>query len=206
MPRARRLESFNAPLRVDDRWEILNLAHAANGAKSNDAHRSNDLLAQLNDARYGAAQRSWIMQRFLASGTAAVLLAAASACSHQVVIDSNPPGANIRINGELVGEAPVTYNETTGWDKSYRLEASKPGYRTTKKTLTQNKWNTPVLVASIGGAAVFGITGCGLLSLAGLLFSKQLPDEVVVELVSENDVSDADPPAALGPPVAQLAY
>ena len=146
------------------------------------------------------------MQRILASSVTASLLSMTIACSHEVVIDSNPPGASVRINNVEYGETPVTYSETTGWDKSYRLEVAKPGYKTVKKTLKQNQWNIPVVAASVGGVAIFWWTGIGLASLAGLLFSKQLPDEIVVDLAPGNDVSDAAPEPLKGKPVAQLAY
>lgn len=144
------------------------------------------------------------MQRFFATGLVIAKLAMATGCSHQVVIDSIPPGANVRIDGVERGETPLAYNETSGWGRTYRLEISKPGFETRETTLTQSRWNLPV-VAAVGAVPfVFG-WGCGLMALPGLLFAKQSPDELVVELeaVSEQENPETVPKNT---PLAQLAY
>ncbi len=108
-----------------------------------------------------------------------VTFTAAVGCSHTVVIDSSPSGADVRVNGERIGTAPATYNEQTGWDRVYDVEVSKAGFRPTRRQIKQSEWNLPVTIASVGGALL-----CIYLPLPiiGLLWAKQLPDRVVVPL------------------------
>ncbi len=112
--------------------------------------------------------------------TSALFVVAATGCSHIVTIDSDPPGADIYVNGQKVGNAPVSYTEKTGWDKSYQIEARKPGYAKSELTMQQADFNTTVLIGTIAG------TVCLLpffpLPLIGLAFARQLPDRVVVPL------------------------
>ena len=122
------------------------------------------------------------MRRELALVTAA-LLTLSTACSHAVIIDSDPTGAEIKVNGEVLGNGPVTYNETTGWERVYDIEANKAGFKSTRKQLKQTEWNIPVTAASVAPAALTGWwTGIGLCSLIGLFWARQLPDRVVVVL------------------------
>ncbi|MBI1947261.1 MAG: PEGA domain-containing protein [Deltaproteobacteria bacterium] len=114
----------------------------------------------------------------------ATLLTLSAACGHAVVIDSDPPGADIKINGDALGPGPVTYNETTGWEKVYDIEASKAGFKTTRKQLKQTEWNIPV-VASAGVCSLLlgtPATIVGALPLVGLFWARQLPDKVTVSL------------------------
>lgn len=88
--------------------------------------------------------------RCVSAGLLASTLLLAVACTHTVVIDSDPTGAEIKVNGEKVGTAPVSYNESTGWEKMYDVEATKPGFKSTRKQLRQTEWNIPVTIASGG--------------------------------------------------------
>jgi hypothetical protein len=121
------------------------------------------------------------MRRLLAAALVAVLVVT-TACNHSVVIDSDPTGAEIKVNGEKIGTAPVTYNEQTGWEKIYDVEASKGGFKPVKKQVKQDQWNVPIVIASIGGFVLLWWTVIGLASPVGLLWSRQLPDRIVVPL------------------------
>jgi hypothetical protein len=128
------------------------------------------------------------------------LAAFTTACSHAVIIDSEPTGAEIKVNGEKVGTAPVTYNETTGWEKVYDIEASKSGYKVTRKEAKQTEWNVPVTASSAVGAALCFYT-LGLPPVIGLLWARQLPDRVVVQLDkggAGGDTGTAPPPSNYG--------
>ena len=142
------------------------------------------------------------MRRLLALTTAAVF-SLATACSHSVIIDSEPSGAEIKVNGEKVGSAPVTYSETTGWERVYDIEATKPGFKATRKQLKQTEWNIPVTAVSVAPAALTGWwTGIGLCSLIGLFWARQLPDRVVVSLEGGSAApatpDGATPPSSYG--------
>ncbi|MCP4500235.1 MAG: PEGA domain-containing protein [Deltaproteobacteria bacterium] len=114
--------------------------------------------------------------RLVAVFTCSIFAFTTVACSHVVTIDSEPPGATIYVNGEKLGTAPVSYTEKTGWDKSYEISAKKKGYSKTRKRLTQDSWNVPLMAGSILGFF------CCTFPIVGLYFSKQLPDHVIVRL------------------------
>ena len=130
------------------------------------------------------------IQHVITAITATVFLIAATGCSHIVTIDSDPPGAEISVNGQKIGNAPVQYTEKTGWDKAYQLEARKSGYKTAKTTIQQSDFNTSVIIGVVGASLCFFPW-----SLAGLLVARQLPDSVVVSLERGSSRSGAPPPA-----------
>jgi hypothetical protein len=142
------------------------------------------------------------MRRALAILSTVALLTgglSAGGCSHAVIIDSDPPGAEIKVNGEKIGTAPVTYNETTGWEKVYDVEATKAGYKPTRRQLKQTEWNMPVTIAS-GVGAFLCIYTLGLPPILGLFWARQLPDRVVVQMEKggPGTVEGAPPPSSYG--------
>lgn len=116
------------------------------------------------------------------------LVVALTGCSHVAVIDTDPSGAEVRVNGEKIGTSPVMFRETTGWEKAYDVEAYKPGYKKTRRMLHQTEWNMPIVAASVGGFLFFCWPAIG-----GLLFARQLPDRVVIPLEREGRGQVADP-------------
>lgn len=125
-------------------------------------------------------------------------------CSHTVTIDSDPTGAEVRINGEKIGTTPVTYTEQTGWDKAYQLEVTKPGYKPVKKEIRQTEWNMMVLGGSAAAViCLIWVFPINLLGAAGLIFSRQLPDRIVVPMERGGGGPSADPGAA---PPSQYGY
>lgn len=132
------------------------------------------------------------MRRALSALTLSAVIAL-TACSHSVIIDSDPAGAEVKVNGEKLGTTPVTYNETTGWEKVYDIEVSKPGYKTTRKQVKQTEWNMPVTIGS--GAPVVLTGGLFLPCLVGLLWARQLPDRVVVPMDKAGPGAPTDPGA-----------
>lgn len=140
------------------------------------------------------------MRRLLALSTVA-LLSLTPACGHSVVIDSDPAGAEIKVNGEKVGTAPVTYSETTGWEKVYDIEAEKPGFKTTRKQVKQTEWNLPVAASAGVCSLLLGtpFTVVGALPLIGLLWARQLPDRVTVSMDRGGAAAPATPDGATPP-------
>ncbi len=102
--------------------------------------------------------------RALCAALAALL--AGPACIHYVRLDTTPSGASIAVNGVHVGETPVDFRETTGWEKRYDVEITKPGYEPVKDVFRQSEWDARIAVPSVAGAFC-------LLPLAGLLFSRR---------------------------------
>lgn len=144
------------------------------------------------------------MRRALSALSLSAVLSFSTACSHAVIIDSDPSGAEIKVNGEKIGVAPVTYTETTGWEKVYDIEANKPGYKATRKQVKQQEWNLPVSIAAGGCSLLLGtpVTVIGAVPLVGLFWARQLPDRVVVSMDKGGPGAPADsgaaPPSSYG--------
>jgi hypothetical protein len=142
---------------------------------------------------------------------AAVLIAVltAAACTHTVEIDSLPSGAMVSIDGQSAGQAPVRYDEVTGWRNSVLIEMRLEGHATVRQRVEQSEWNVPIAFLSVCCSLGLGspLTGLGALPLTGLFFARQLPDKVVIAL-PPNEPSGG--PSARSkdrmPAVAQLAY
>jgi PEGA domain len=138
----------------------------------------------------------WIRARSLCVVSTLAVALVAAGCSHTVVIDSDPQGAQVKVNGEVLGSTPVTYTEQTGWEKVYDLEVSKPGYKTVKTKMRQSEFHVPMTAATVVGFLL-----C-LLPAVGILWSKQLPDRVVVDMDKSNGAAGGEsgelPPAAYG--------
>lgn len=115
---------------------------------------------------------------------AAWVITCAVGCSHTVVIDSEPTGADIAVNGEPVGVAPVLYVESTGWRRAYEIEARLPGFAVTQKRVHQSEWSAPVLIGTSCASLCLGtpLSVVGALPIVGIFWAQQLPDRVVVPL------------------------
>ena len=99
----------------------------------------------------------------------AVLAFGAVACSHRVTINTNPPGAKVYVDGNLIGVSPASFVEKSGFGKSYQLKVEKEGYQTLNTTEKQTV-NVLYLVLSI------------LLCLPAILFSFTLEDSYTYTL------------------------
>ena len=65
----------------------------------------------------------------------------ASGCGRQALMLSYPPGARVAINGEPVGVTPCTYDYRLSAGQRYRVEVSKPGYRTTSTEMVAERFD-----------------------------------------------------------------
>ncbi len=99
-----------------------------------------------------------------------------SSCSHYAVINSKPSGASVMVDDQYLGETPVVFEETTGTGKSYVFRIEKEGYKEIVQAKSQIVINDGYLIASVIGG-VF----C-LFPFIGLLYIKQLPDNIYFEL------------------------
>jgi hypothetical protein len=69
---------------------------------------------------------------------AALLLALpAVGCAHTVVLDTEPHGAEVVVDGSVVGHTPVAFVEHAGLKRTYSVTLSKPGYQTRTLVLSQ---------------------------------------------------------------------
>jgi hypothetical protein len=112
---------------------------------------------------------------------AAVLLTFfTSACAHQAVFLSDPPGARVMIDGKLVGVTPCSFDYNNSAGEDYEVTVSKEGYGTVHHDIaavevdraTRSKLLTAGLIIP-GGSAL----------MLGALFTKKLRDnyEFVLE-------------------------
>jgi hypothetical protein len=52
------------------------------------------------------------MKKLVASALALVFLAASTGCASTVLINSQPPGAKVFVDGAYIGKAPASYTDT----------------------------------------------------------------------------------------------
>ncbi|MCP4502304.1 MAG: PEGA domain-containing protein [Deltaproteobacteria bacterium] len=136
-----------------------------------------------NDAEPRAGRKlPGLVVRMLFLSLLVVSCAAFQGCAHQVIIDSEPSGAHIVVDGIDFGEGPVSIEERTGWEEVHQVTLEKEGYRRQRTLIKQSEWNDPLVVMFVCGFLSCAWTGIGLFSLAGLGFARQLPDRVVIPL------------------------
>lgn len=107
-------------------------------------------------------------------------------CSHQVLINTNPSGAKVIINGDDYGESPVFFSERTGNTKQYPIRIEKEGYKPLAKNLSQTEYNEGCLIASVAG------TFFCLFPVFGIIWSKQLRDSYLFTLEPEKSSKDKE--------------
>ena len=78
-----------------------------------------------------------------------IFLIASTACSSATVIDSEPQGATVKLNGLLLGQTPVNYSDSKIIGATNHLEIILPGYKTIRTVLRKDE---EVNVAAIIGA------------------------------------------------------
>jgi hypothetical protein len=100
------------------------------------------------------------------------LVVSTAACSHVVVFKTEPPGATVYLDGEILGVTPLFYEEATGWGRSFQVRFVLPGYHPEQIQLEQSVWWPGCLWPSL---CLMPVT-CGL-SAGGLLFARSLQDE-----------------------------
>lgn len=134
----------------------------------------------------------------LLKATIALALAAiaGAGCAHTVVIESEPPGAEIVVNSEHLGTTPVITEQRTGTGGRLYVSASADSYETADVVITQSEWfwwpaiiaATPLLGLGVVWVPFVGpvitlvwaaVTSPTLLSLA---FLQKYPDRVKVTL------------------------
>ena len=69
-----------------------------------------------------------------------VLIAFLSACApHQALIQSEPPGAMVMINGTEVGETPVQFDYALSTGRKHQVQISHHGYEKVNMTIKADK-------------------------------------------------------------------
>ena len=70
---------------------------------------------------------------------AAVTLCAFTGCASSTVLQSNPPGARISVNGVPVGNTPYTMTDTKIIGSTTPIRLEYPGYQTIDTTISRNE-------------------------------------------------------------------
>lgn len=69
-----------------------------------------------------------------------VLVAFLSACApHHALIQSEPPGALVTINGTEIGTTPIQYDYALSIGSQHQVEISRPGYESVDLTIKADK-------------------------------------------------------------------
>ncbi|MCD6581598.1 MAG: PEGA domain-containing protein [Desulfuromusa sp.] len=69
-----------------------------------------------------------------------VLVAFLSACApHQALIQSEPPGAMVTINGTEIGETPIHYDYVLSTGSQHQVQISRQGYERVDLTIKADK-------------------------------------------------------------------
>lgn len=58
-------------------------------------------------------------------------------CASTMVIESDVPGSEVYVDGELIGPSPATYSGKSGLNKSAEITVKKDGYENAHKVVTQ---------------------------------------------------------------------
>jgi hypothetical protein len=127
---------------------------------------------------------------------AASIVGASTGCAHTVVVETEPAGAVVRVDGQLKGESPVIMQQRTSTGGRLHLEVSAEGYETKNVVVTQSDWFLwPILVAIVPGLMIpvvvvpvigpFITVGWAVITsptLLALAFMQKYPDRVKVTL------------------------
>jgi hypothetical protein len=70
-------------------------------------------------------------------------------CASTTLIKSNPPGANVSINGILHGETPLYYTDKAVAGTSKMVTLKKEDYKEFTGTIRREKFSVPALIGGI---------------------------------------------------------
>jgi hypothetical protein len=119
-----------------------------------------------------------------------------SGCAHTVVINTDPPGAKVFVDGRLVGESPVVTQQQTGLGGHLTVRVESDGFVTEEMQVPRSDWflwpgiialvplfGLPALVAiPIGPIITVAWALLTSPSLLALAFVRKYPDQVVIKL------------------------
>ena len=78
--------------------------------------------------------------------TTFVLLAFLSACApHQALIQSEPPGAIVSIDGKQIGQTPVSYDYVLSNGSQHQVKISHQGYESVDLTIKADKTDSSAM-------------------------------------------------------------
>lgn len=138
-----------------------------------------------------ARSHSW-----MAVLTLALAALAGPGCAHTMVIETEPPGADVYLDGKHVGTSPVITEQRTGTGGRLYVSVTADSYETADVVITQSEWflwpsilaATPlfglgvVWVPFIGPVITLAWAAVTSPTLFALAFLQKYPDRVKVTL------------------------
>lgn len=129
-------------------------------------------------------------------GTIAIAAIAATGCAHTVVIETEPVGAAVSIDGEFVGTSPVITEQRTSTGGRLHVAVAADSYQTADVIVTQSEWFWwPAIIAAtpLLGLGVVWVPFAGPVitlvwaavtspTLLALAFMQRYPDRVLITL------------------------
>ncbi len=85
-----------------------------------------------------------------------VLVAFLSACApHQALIQSDPPGALVTIDGNEIGTTPIQYSYSLDAGGQHSVEISRPGYEPVDITIKADKTDSSAMKRWLAAGVVW---------------------------------------------------
>lgn len=110
-------------------------------------------------------------------------------CPQPFQIRSNPPDADVYVNGRYEGKTPRTVIRGASAYRTISLRVEKEGYEDHASLLQANELNQPVFAIGLVSLLFFVVPGLVILGMAGFKF----PEHHVVELKKKNSSGSAKP-------------
>jgi hypothetical protein len=118
--------------------------------------------------------------KMLTLGAVLALAQLTSACAHRVVIETVPAGADVEIDGESMGQSPLSLDESSGFFEEKNITIKKDGYAPLEVEVVQSEPIWPLAIASV----CLGPFTVGL-SCLGCLWTMRYPAKVEFKLSPE---------------------
>lgn len=117
-----------------------------------------------------------------------VAVAFLSACApHQALIQSEPPGAVVSIDGKEIGQTPVRYDHALSTGGQYRVSVAHQGYQQVDLTIQADKTDSGALKRWLMAGVVWSPLWLGTfftkkLKESYLFVMKRTPPEITAKL------------------------
>lgn len=126
----------------------------------------------------------------------AFVVSAASGCAHTMIVETEPAGAVVTINGEPQGESPAVTTQFTSTGGRLYVTAEADGYEKASLVVTQSEWFlwpaivavTPLLgvpfivIPFIGPIITVGWAVISSPTLLSLVFLQKYPERVKLKM------------------------
>ncbi|NOQ41183.1 MAG: PEGA domain-containing protein [Desulfuromusa sp.] len=110
-----------------------------------------------------------------------VLVVFLSACApHQALIQSEPPGAMVTINGMEIGETPIHYDYVLSTGSQHQVQISRQGYERVDLTIKADKTDSGAMKRWLMAGVVWSPLWIGT------IFTKKLKESYLFVMKRDN--------------------